>query len=213
MFDRVFERVYNGSGLQVPWYAVLGNHDWRSLSSPALQINATRRWSSRWRMPHPYYSVRVGADLASLTMLDTSTILVDREQIRWAERALAAAATARWRVVVGHHSLFTSGAHRGRTMHRHRALLLPWLEKHRVDLYISGHSHHTEHLQYGRTHFLVVGAGSGLDAAPLCDDNCAPQSVHRFRDALGFATLTLGRDGGEAALRDGLGVTRHSFKF
>ena len=97
--------------------------------------------------------------------------------------------------------------------HRHRALLLPWLEKHRVDLYISGHSHHTEHLQYGRTHFLVVGAGSGLDAAPLCDDNCAPQSVHRFRDALGFATLTLGRDGGEAALRDGLGATRHSFKF
>ena len=98
-------------------------------------------------------------------------------------------------------------------MHRHRALLLPWLEKHRVDLYISGHSHHTEHLQYGRTHFLVVGAGSGLDAAPLCDDNCAPESVARFRDALGFATLTLGRDGGEAALRDGLGVTRHSFKF
>ena len=140
-------------------------------------------------------------------------ILVDREQIRWAERALAAAATARWRVVVGHHSLFTSGAHRGRTMHRHRALLLPLLQKHRVDLYISGHSHHTEHLQYGRTHFLVVGAGSGLDAAPLCDDNCAPQSVHRWRDALGFATLTLGRDGGEAALRDGLGITRHSFKF
>ena len=51
MFDRVFERVYNGSGLQVPWYALLGNHDWRSLSSPALQINATRRWSPRWRMP------------------------------------------------------------------------------------------------------------------------------------------------------------------
>ena len=96
---------------------------------------------------------------------------------------------------------------------RRPACALPWLEKHRVDLYISGHSHDTEHLKYGRTHLLVVGAGSGLDAAPLCDDNCAPQSVARFRDALGFATLTLGRDGGQAALRDGLGVTRHSFRF
>jgi hypothetical protein len=60
---------------------------------------------------------------------------------------------------------------------------------------------------------LVVGAGSGLDAAALCDDNCAPQSVHRWRDSLGFATLTLGRDGGAAELRDGLGVTRHRVKF
>ena len=155
MFDRIFERVYNGSGLQIP-YAVLGNHDWRSLEqSGAAVINATPVVAA---LAHAA-PVLLGARRRRPRVADDARHEHDPRRPRADPLGRARAGgrrSARWRVVVGHHSLF-AGAHRGRTMHATRALLLPWLEKHRVDLYISGHSHHTEHLsQYGRTHFLVV---------------------------------------------------------
>ena len=43
-----FEEVYTAPSLQIPWYAALGNHDYRG--SPQAQVAYTRN-STRWRMP------------------------------------------------------------------------------------------------------------------------------------------------------------------
>lgn len=233
MFDEHFEHVYNGTSLRrLPWLVTLGNHDWRSARSPALQLAQTRR-SERWHLPAPHHAVRVwdksGSLLLLLLLIDTTTLLLKGALgLAWMRSQLAAAASnASWVGVVGHHALFTSGTHRGRTMERHRAVLLPLLSRHGVSFYISGHSHHTELLRLDETppprrpgarrrpvghgrpiSFIVAGAGSGVDAAPLCD-GCMPHSRHSFVDALGYAELDAGPDALVVRLVDEHGRTRH----
>ena len=55
------EEVYTAAALQTPWYAALGNHDYRG--APQAQIEYSKR-SNRWRMPSRYYKVS-GASLGA----------------------------------------------------------------------------------------------------------------------------------------------------
>ena len=162
-----FEDIYDAPSLMIPWYAVLGNHDHQGNVSAQV---AYTKVSSRWRMHSTYYrhtEVLGNGTLADFFFIDTEPILrqyrswVDRlrrnDQLAWLDRELASS-TARWKIVVGHHPIFSGESRRGGTL----ALInwvRPLLDKHRVQVYLNGHSHGLEHIVVGGVHYLTSGAG------------------------------------------------------
>jgi hypothetical protein len=63
------------------------------------------------------------------------------EQLEWLDDTLASS-TSQWRIVTLHHPPFSSGRH-GSTPHADE-LLVPILERHKVDLVLAGHDHDYE---------------------------------------------------------------------
>jgi acid phosphatase len=168
-----FETVYTAPSLQVPWHVVLGNHDYHH--NPEAQV-AYSKISKRWSMPAPYYlrTERIdAANLADFFFLDTmpmATFDDDEAQFRdkvpwqdvpkqmaWFEAALAAS-TAPWKIVIGHHPVYSGGIH-GDTPYLVEHVL-PLLQKYKVQAYINGHDHDLQHLQGGQVNLFCSGAGS-----------------------------------------------------
>jgi len=166
-----FEDVYTAPSLQTPWYAVLGNHDYNG--SPGAEVDYTRI-SPRWRMPSRYWRQDMtlpDGSAAAFFFIDTTPIanltgLRDavpqadfgaQDQVMWLERELAAC-TAPWKIVVGHHPIFSSGAHgpsRGVASH-----IRPLLERYGVQAYFNGHDHDLEHLQSAGVDYICSGSGA-----------------------------------------------------
>jgi tartrate-resistant acid phosphatase type 5 len=174
-----FEDVYTAPSLQAPWYVALGNHDYHGDTQAQLDYAQT---SGRWRMPGRWYGAsearitskgRVGVDLF---VLDTSPFIAayhadgatkvkvagqrTAPQLRWLDAALAKS-TADWKVVVGHHPIYSGGQYGapGGTPEL-IARLDPILQRHRVPLYLCGHEHDLQHIARGATHYVCTGAGS-----------------------------------------------------
>lgn len=160
-----WEDVY-GNPLGIPFYAALGNHDYGhppiicpgAAGSPDAQI-AYSAHSKSWRMPARYYSFRAGSAL----FVVTDTEGWSREQLNWVRETLdrsAASPDIRWRIVIGHHPIFTSGTHLNeRRIGALREQLFPVLEAAKVDLYLGGHDHDLEHLVKNGIHFVICGGG------------------------------------------------------
>lgn len=167
-----FENVYTAHALQCDWYAILGNHDY--LTDPDAQIRYSGV-SRRWKMPARYYSreVQLGKENGKVlfVMIDTNPMIVDtskqeaEKQVAWINQTLAnASADVKWKIVVGHHPYYTVGPRiKNWDTLAVRDWLTPVFEKHKVDVYLSGHEHSMQHLKpEGHTHQFISGAGSEL---------------------------------------------------
>ena len=179
-----FETMYSTTSLQVPFYAVLGNHDY--YSNPEAEVEYAKT-SGRWRMPSRYYSFTKAVDdstSAEFFCLDTTPLdaekveeleeghAVDsvdyRIQMSWLERQLQLS-NSRWKIVVGHHALYSGGVHgnnKGLI-----ALLEPVFLKYRVDLYLSGHDHDLEMKKPINGIHYVVSGGGGTHRSVTWGDN------------------------------------------
>jgi acid phosphatase len=162
-----FEDMYDDPSLMIPWYPVLGNHD--HMGNVGAQMAYTQR-SSRWRMPAAYYKraeTLADGSFAEFFFIDTTRILRHHatwtgrfsmnDQIAWLESELPSS-TARWKIVVGHHPAYSGERDKGS-----QALidwLVPLLERHRVQVYLNGHSHSLEHIVVRGVHYLGSGAGA-----------------------------------------------------
>ncbi|HYF04031.1 MAG TPA: metallophosphoesterase, partial [Patescibacteria group bacterium] len=111
-WDTKFKNVYTGVALELPWYAVLGNHDYRL--SPEAQVEYSKV-NPRWNMPERYYTFKEefpDAPMVDFFALDTQKILTDKSeravQAKWLGEQLAKS-TARWKIVVGHHMIRSHG--------------------------------------------------------------------------------------------------------
>ncbi|WP_295772417.1 tartrate-resistant acid phosphatase type 5 family protein [uncultured Mucilaginibacter sp.] len=167
-----FENVYTAHSLQADWFAILGNHDY--YSDPDAQIRYSKV-SRRWNMPARYYTkeVALGKDKGKVlfVMIDSQAIVQNHEdqhpekQLAWIDETLKkASADVKWKIVVGHHPTHTAGPRVSNydTLAIRKALK-PLLEKHKVDVYLSGHEHSVQHLKpEGFTHQFISGAGSEL---------------------------------------------------
>jgi len=72
---------------------------------------------------------------------------------------------ASWKIVVGHHPLFSTGSHfveEPQCLERMQKLLKPILEKYKVAAYICGHEHSVQHSVVDGVHYFVTGAGSKI---------------------------------------------------
>eukprot|EP01059_Diplonema_ambulator_P012702 TRINITY_DN23133_c0_g1_i1.p1 TRINITY_DN23133_c0_g1~~TRINITY_DN23133_c0_g1_i1.p1 ORF type:complete len:349 (+),score=75.82 TRINITY_DN23133_c0_g1_i1:99-1049(+) len=68
-----FEDVFTTAATRVPWYSILGNHDYAY--SPEAQIQYKSPVNDRWVLPARYYSKRVllsGEQYMTLVFLDTN---------------------------------------------------------------------------------------------------------------------------------------------
>jgi tartrate-resistant acid phosphatase type 5 len=175
----------------LPIYAILGNHDYGDQQQrggadywtcghpdPSAEVKATGT-IAKWKMPARNYLLH--SALADFVMIDTQPLALDfpkgyagslgaSDEKEWIAGALTGM-HAHWRIVVGHHTIFSSGVH-GRTNNATQTRvreLLPLFRQNQVDLYICGHDHDMEllgELQRGPKSdplFLVSGAGSGTD--------------------------------------------------
>lgn len=147
-FEAKFEKPY--ARLPFKFYPVLGNHDmWGDWKAQIAYK------SSHWDMPGRWYSM--SNDLLNVMALDTNPIFFPEEEAIWL-RAQLSDSTGAWRVVYGHHPVYSSGEH-GDT-HTLKEHLKPILEKENVDFYLSGHDHDKELIQHDTGKYVVCGAGS-----------------------------------------------------
>jgi len=203
-----YENIYTANSLQVPWYVALGNHDYRGV--PQAQLDYAKN-SPRWRMPARYYKVagsEIGAPHVDFFVVDTSPLVhkyrekvhsviaenvasqdVDA-QLAWLDRELAKS-TAPWKLVVGHHTIYSGGSGHGDTPET-QELLEPLLEKHRVQAYIHGHDHDLQHIRRGGIDYLCCGAGSevrpvqAIDGTLFCQARSGFAAFHSDPSALTF---------------------------
>ncbi len=173
-WQTLWRDLYEPLGLK--FYATLGNHDWRHADSPAAEILYSQQ-SSSWRLPSPYYTYTAGP--AQFFALDTNE--VSEAQLLWLDEALTQS-RARWKVVYGHHPIYSAGQHGD--AQRLIARLLPML-KDRADVYFAGHDHDLQHLKpEGGVHFFINGGGG----AGIRKIEMGPRSLFA-QSAYGFATL------------------------
>ena len=79
------------------------------------------------------------------------------KQLAWFKAALAASA-AQWKIVIGHHPIYSGGGH-GDTPELIEKIL-PLLHEHKVQAYFNGHDHDLQHLVAGGLNLFDSGAGS-----------------------------------------------------
>ena len=169
-----FEDIYHQDSLQIPWYVVLGNHDYDG--SVRAQIDYSLI-SQRWNLPDRYYSLHQYLDQEEVLFLFTDTSPFIQEyyemgkseimaqdkyrQLEWLERELAQS-SAKWKIVIGHHPAFSSSPYHGNADELIDAFV-PLFKEYEVDLYLSGHEHDLQlHKPLGNTYYLVSGAGSEM---------------------------------------------------
>jgi predicted MPP superfamily phosphohydrolase len=159
--------------LKIKFYTSLGNHDWVQSDSPAAEIlySAT---SPSWRLPAPYYTFTAGP--IQFFALDTNE--VSEAQLMWLDDELKKS-TAKWKIVYGHHPIYSDGDHGDSIVLTRR--LLPLL-KNRVDVYLVGHDHILNHIkpEAGVQFFVSGGGGAGLYRVKPGERSLFAQSVNGF---------------------------------
>ena len=220
LFDQAFEKVYTAPSLQVPFWVILGNHDYYQSVQGELDYAAQRRGTGRWTLPARYWSRTVEVapgTKAKFILLDTSPFvrkyatgkeskgLIEATkqdtgaQLAWLEKELAEPGIA-WRIVCGHHPIWSGGNHGDTPELKER--LLPILQRHKVHLYACGHDHHPQ--VYVREGLIEVISGNASELRSV-----KPTEGSVFEDKyLGFAELVLGADKGEVRMHDDAGQVR-----
>lgn len=148
-----FERPYRFlRQRQIPFYAVLGNHDIRTNNGEDQLAYPGYNMQGR------YYTFSPAPKLIQFFALDTNKNVDWQQQLVWLDRNLASS-QAIWKVVFGHHPVYSSGIH-GSTLGL-ETKLSPLLARYGVQLYLCGHDHNYERTQpIQGTTYIVCGAGA-----------------------------------------------------
>lgn len=161
-----FEWIYTHPELMIPWYSVLGNHEYRGNSQAVLDYSQISR---RWQMRDRYYSMtwpideddREGGTIL-LLFIDTAP-LIDKyrndsenypdcrdqsmeKQLAWIDSTLENSG-ARWKVVMGHHPVYAATTKPESERSDLQVRLQPLLDKHAVDFSVAGHIHNFQHIR------------------------------------------------------------------
>lgn len=170
--EAAFERPYRELlKTGVPFHAVLGNHDIRTSNGAGQLAYPGFGMKGRW------YSLRRGP--VEFFMLDTNGNAAWQHQLPWLKRALAAS-SAPWKVVVGHHPLYSSGLYGNDRAAIAR--LTPLFRRHGVQLYINGHDHNYERSRPidGTTYLTVGNGGASLRPVVPGPNSARAVSTHGF---------------------------------
>ena len=147
--------------LKVPFFATLGNHDYRG--NQQAQVDYTAK-SQTWRMPQTYYTFRAGR-VVQFFALDTDEGTAGRllfkkpwsdAQADWLDAELGKS-KAPWKIVYGHHPIFSDGHHGDSA--RLKRKLLPILRKHKVAAFLCGHEHELQFHEMEGIDFVIAGGG------------------------------------------------------
>ena len=216
-----YELMYSHPELQIPWYPILGNHEYRGNTQSVLDYSKVSR---RWQMPARYYSKVFADDSTSLRIvfLDT-TPLIDKyhqdtedypsvrkqkiqKQLVWLEKELAQAKED-WVVVVGHHPIYadTSKDTVERADMQRRVDTI--LRRHHVNMYICGHIHNFQHFHFPDSPIdYVVNSAASLSREKVS----AMEGTQFVSGEPGFSILTCTKNMLKLDLINGKGKVIHS---
>lgn len=196
-----FEDIYTDFSLQWDWYPVLGNHDYKTNPDAQVKYSSISR---RWKMPARYYSKKffINGDTTQavlIAFIDTNPLIPEfyknaeygpnvktqdtTKQKKWLAKVLSDAdKNIKWKIVVGHHPMFTGGERMEKYDTKAiRNTLKPVLDKYNVDAYIAGHEHSLQHiLPEGKTHHFISGAASEKTPARLLPESEMAASEYGF---------------------------------
>jgi tartrate-resistant acid phosphatase type 5 len=179
MWDSAFHSVYAAPSLNVPWYGVLGNHDYHGDISAQIDRTVVSG-ETMWYMPSTYYSVDYsvpGGGVMTIVYIDTCLLdpyakdtedvlsnphWVDErtDHLDWIDSTLAAAsARSNWLVVAGHYPIYSMGEHGDDSYLVND--LLPILKEHNVHVYMAGHDHNHQHIFKDGLHHIISGNSAG----------------------------------------------------
>lgn len=229
-FSSSFTNVYSNASLQVPWYSVLGNHDYYGNALAQLHPRLAAR-DPRWICRR---SMRLSLPLCQAAesqiapcehtvdlFLYDSTPLVREYRHTW-ERHLdwrglnaqnwtqqeeaqlqelegwLSSSHATWKVVIGHHPVFSFGEHGSQPEMVER--VKPIMERHSVDLYLNGHDHNLQHIKRedSPVHFITSGGGSKAWREQQAPPRANSPGLQYFWPGQGFAAVEV--DVGEVRL-------------
>lgn len=184
LFISNFESVYPHPELQIPWYPILGNHEYHGNTQAVIDYSQISR---RWEMPSRYYVKHFELDndeLLDIFFIDTCP-LIDKyvndseypdaakqnrsAQLKWLDEQLSKS-KAQYKIVVGHHPIYadtSKNVSERLDMQKH---IDPLLRKYGVNLYSAGHIHNFQHIKLPSSdvHYMVVSSGSlSRNVAPI----------------------------------------------
>ncbi|KAJ3074333.1 Tartrate-resistant acid phosphatase type 5 [Podochytrium sp. JEL0797] len=212
-FAGLWGNVFNGSALgKIPWWLVLGNHDWYTLNSYKFELGFQ---NPLWNLPDFFWTRRVEIEagtgvFATFVFIETDLLQYgyhDKEkgiaenfvnagwnadahsaekQLAWLDNALLEANQDAFVFVAGHHGCFSCAkdVNDSKFMTNVRGLVDKW----QVTAYMHGH-HHT--LAYYRTNnnmTLHVQSGAGGNLAGSCKP-VHPAVGNELTKTYGFAHL------------------------
>jgi tartrate-resistant acid phosphatase type 5 len=223
-----FEEMYPKSVFDCPAYAIPGNHDYQRMpqSKIAAELEYARAGGTRWTMPSLWYSFEFPAKKPLMTVIAldsnvphpegpqaagvnfTLTPEQEAEQLTWLAAELEKPRKTPFLVVMGHHPVFSNGPHGD-----HKLLVRDWeplLRKHKVHLYLAGHDHDMQHLEFdGHPTSFVLSGGGGADLYPLLIDE-AQRGPYAAR-VYGFSDLEVTAETLTLRHLDEKGQLLHSF--
>lgn len=200
-----FESIYTHHLLHEPWFVALGNHDYEGNVQAQIDYSNVSR---RWEMPNRYFERLIEIDndqYLQLLVIDTNPMVSKylkepekylgindqstQEQLKWIEDKLSTTnPKIVWRIVVGHHPLYSGGKRKtAKETQEIQHLLESVFEKHKVDAYICGHEHDLQIIKRNNKPFtqFLSGAGSELRESGRTEGTL-------FADAVpGFMAFTL----------------------
>lgn len=172
-----YELIYSHPELMIPWYSILGNHEYRGNTQAVIDYTNV---SARWNMPARYYTKTFENDGVSvrLVMLDTAPLIskyrkdteqypdackqdLDR-QLAWTDSVLTVAKED-WVLVIGHHPIYAETPKNNSERSDMQNRLDTILRKHRVDMYLCGHIHNFQHIRMpGNNIDYIVNSSASL---------------------------------------------------
>lgn len=200
-----FELIYDHPELMIPWYAVAGNHEYRSNTQAIIDYSSV---SARWNAPSKYYTMVMENDGVEvrIVMLDT-TPLIDKyrkdtedyhdaseqdidAELKWLDSVLASA-KEQWVIVVGHHPIYADTDKNVSERKDMQERVDKILRRHdNVDMYLCGHIHNFQHIRVKGSDIDYVVNSSGSLARDV-----KPVDGTVFCSGLsGFSLITADKD-------------------
>lgn len=195
-------KIFVSPFMKVDIYPINGNHEY--IGNPMAPIEYSAK-NQHWKMEALNYTFVKKIDSSSFVrfiMIDTSPFLKKykndskysrvnlqdwKKTVVWLDSVLCTS-KEKWKVVVGHHPVYTSDFGQGSTSELIK-YVDPLLRKYNVDFYFSGHIHKFEHVHLNdMDYFSTSNGGSKLRIA-------TPWFHTRFvKKTLGFTVCSVSGD-------------------
>lgn len=210
LWQTLFEQMYPKTVFNCPAYAIPGNHDYQNApqSKVAAELAYAAAGNTRWTMPSLYYTftIPVQNPLVTVIALDSnspnepanpappdSTFFLPTEayvqtELQWFTQQIQQPLTTPFLVVMAHHPVYSNGI-----WGDNETLVTNWdplLRKYGAHLYLAGHNHDLEHLEFAGHPTSFVGSGGG--GAGLTPETASDASRGPFYDEThGFTHLNV----------------------
>lgn len=218
-----YELIYCHPDLMLPWYPILGNHEYRGNTQAVIDYSNV---SARWQMPARYYTKVMEEDGITVRLVMTDTPpMIDKyrkdtdkypdagkqdlnAQLEWVDSVLTVAKED-WVIVVGHHPIYADTDKNDTERTDMQRRLDTILRKHgNVDFYICGHIHNFQHIRMPESDIDYVVNSSGslsrevkpVDGTVFCSD------------ATGYSLITVDKDEIDLHMIDRDGKVIHTVK-